>query len=67
MLKYGVLTWGKSWRRNVYIKESMLGPSPTFHRNRGKRDANIPGTFRIVTMKKGEVHFEETNDANIEV
>ena len=45
----------------------MLGPSPTFQRNHGKRDANIQGTFRIVTMKKGEVHFEEINDANAEV
>lgn len=67
MLKSGVLTWGKSRRRNVYIKEAVLGPSPTFQRNRGKRDANIPGTFRIVTMKKREVHFEARNDANAEV
>ena len=45
----------------------MLGPSPTFQRNHGKHDANIPGTFRIVTMKKREVHFEARNDANAEV
>ena len=64
MLKYGVLTWGKPWRRSVYIKEAVLGPSPTFYRNRGKRDANIPGAFRIVTMKKREFHFEAINDAN---
>ena len=42
----------------------MLGLSPTFQRNRGKHDANILGTFRIVTMKKREVHFEARNDAN---
>ena len=54
MLKSGVLslTWGKSRRRNLYINEVVLGPSPTFQRNHGKRDANIPGAFRIVTMKK---------------
>ena len=45
----------------------MLGPSPTFHRNRGKRDANIPGAFKIVTMKKREFHFEVINDANAEL
>jgi len=67
MLKSGVLTWGKSRRRNVSIKEAVLGPSPTFRRNRRKGDANIPGTFRIVTMKKREVHFEARNDANAEV
>ena len=44
-----------------------MGPSPTFQRNCGKRDANIQGTFRIVTMKKREVHFEAINDANVEV
>ena len=42
----------------------MLGLSPTFQRNRGKHDANIPGAFRIVTMKKREVRFEAINDAN---
>ena len=67
MLKYGVLTWGKSRRINVYIKEAMLGPSPTFQKKRGKHDANIPGAFRIVTMKKREFHFEAINDANAEV
>ena len=45
----------------------MLGPSPTFQRNCGKHDVNIPGAFRIVTMKKREFHFEAINDANAEV
>eukprot|EP01018_Ginkgo_biloba_P031804 Gb_08320 [translate_table: standard] len=67
MLKSGLLTWGKSRRRNVVCKEAMLGPSLTFCKNRRKGNPDKPGTFRIVTIKRREVHFEARNAATAEL
>ncbi|XP_060958069.1 uncharacterized protein LOC115701364 [Cannabis sativa] len=54
----GVLSWGKSSRRNVICQEANLGPSPTFRKNRkNKGDADEPGLFRVVTKGNKEVHF----------
>ncbi|KAF3788566.1 Ankyrin-3 [Nymphaea thermarum] len=53
----GVLSWGKSERRNVVCREAVAGPSNAFRKNRRlKGDADGPGVFRIVT-KNREVHF----------
>ncbi|GLJ23312.1 hypothetical protein SUGI_0441020 [Cryptomeria japonica] len=67
MLKSGMFSWGKSRRRNVIIREAILGPSPTFRKNRRKDDVNKGGIFRIVTVKKKEFHFVARNDANAEL
>jgi len=67
MLKSGLLTWGKSSRRNVICKEAGVGPSVTFRKNRCKGDADKPTIFRIVTVKGREVHFEAGSAANVEL
>ena len=54
----GVLRWGNSSRRNVICCGAELGPSAGFRRNRrNKGDADEPGMFRVLTIKKKEVHF----------
>nr|XP_043608185.1 ankyrin-3 [Erigeron canadensis] len=54
----GVLSWGNSSRRNVICREALVGPSVSFERCRRKKgDADVPGVFRVVTMKNKEVHF----------
>lgn len=60
MLKSGVLTWGKTNRRNVACKEAVAGPSLNFVKNRRKYGGhnNKVEIFRVVTVKGREVHFE---------
>ncbi|CAM6110561.1 unnamed protein product [Calypogeia fissa] len=59
ILKSGVLSWGSSRRRNVVIKEAIVGPSDDFQRNRRQKgDGSSPGLFRVVTIKGREVHFD---------
>ncbi|KAG0474836.1 hypothetical protein HPP92_014522 [Vanilla planifolia] len=59
MLKSGVLTWGKTSRRNVICKEAAAGPSLGFLKNRRKDDLDIKEeVFRVVTVTGREVHFE---------
>ncbi|KAL5581319.1 hypothetical protein UlMin_013761 [Ulmus minor] len=54
----GVLRWGKSTRRNVTCRETQVGASLAFLRNRkNKGDADEPGLFRVVTTGNKEVHF----------
>ncbi|KAG5376867.1 hypothetical protein IGI04_041463 [Brassica rapa subsp. trilocularis] len=56
----GVLSWGKSRKRNVVCKEVEVGMSQKFRRNRkGKGDAaaDEEGVFRVVTKEDKEVHF----------
>ncbi|KAF8046409.1 hypothetical protein N665_3725s0001 [Sinapis alba] len=56
----GVLSWGKSVKRNVVCKEVDIGMSQRFRRNRkGKGDAveEEEGIFRVVTTANKEVHF----------
>ncbi|XP_010453541.1 PREDICTED: ankyrin-3 [Camelina sativa] len=56
----GILSWGKSRKRNVVCKEVEIGMSQRFRKNRkGKSDAGEEeeGMFRIVTMENKEVHF----------
>ncbi|KAF8106281.1 hypothetical protein N665_0145s0091 [Sinapis alba] len=56
----GVLSWGKSRKRNVVCKEVEVGMSQRFRRNRkGKGDAAVEeeGVFRVVTKEDKEVHF----------
>ncbi|KAK1438780.1 hypothetical protein QVD17_04590 [Tagetes erecta] len=58
MLSEGVLRWGNSSSRNVVCRDAEVGPSVGFVRCRRKKgDANLEGVFRVVTMKKKEVHF----------
>lgn len=67
VLKSGLLTWGKSSRRNVICKEAGVGPSVTFRKNRCKGNADKPAIFRVVTVKGREVHFEAGSAANVEL
>ncbi|KAH0860885.1 hypothetical protein HID58_089146 [Brassica napus] len=56
----GVLSWGKSRKRNVVCKEVEVGMSQRFRRNRkGKGNAALEeeGVFRVVTKEDKEVHF----------
>ncbi|KAF5763932.1 putative ankyrin repeat-containing domain-containing protein [Helianthus annuus] len=54
----GVLRWGNSSRRNVVCRDAEVGPSVGFVRRRGKKgDGDVAGVFRVVTVKKKEVHF----------
>ncbi|XP_018446189.1 uncharacterized protein LOC108817865 isoform X2 [Raphanus sativus] len=56
----GVLSWGKSRKRNVVCKEVEVGMSQRFRRNRkgkGDADAEEEGIFRVVTREEKEVHF----------
>ncbi|KAH6787479.1 ankyrin [Perilla frutescens var. hirtella] len=54
----GVLSWGKSSRRNVICRGAEVGPSSTFRWNRRRKsDADDPGLFRVVTTKNQEFHF----------
>lgn len=56
----GVLSWGKSRKRNVVCKEVEIGMSQLFRRNRkGKDDATVEeeGIFRVVTTENKEIHF----------
>ncbi|KAI3823973.1 hypothetical protein L1987_05419 [Smallanthus sonchifolius] len=58
MTSEGVLRWGNSSRRNVVCRDAEVGPSVGFARCRGKKDdADVAGVFRVVTVKKKEVHF----------
>ncbi|KAD7478705.1 hypothetical protein E3N88_01841 [Mikania micrantha] len=58
MTSEGVLSWGKSSRRNVVCRDAEVGPSVQFVRCRGKKgDADVAGVFRVMTVKKKEVHF----------
>ncbi|XP_010934194.1 uncharacterized protein [Elaeis guineensis] len=62
MLKSGVLTWGKSSRRNVQCKEAIAGPSLNFLKNRKMEgeDGKLL-IFRVVTVSGREVHFEASH------
>ncbi|XP_052187449.1 uncharacterized protein LOC127798144 [Diospyros lotus] len=54
----GLLSWGKSSKRNVTCRGADVGPSSKFRRNRRKKlDVNEPGVFRVTTTKNKEVHF----------
>ncbi|CAN1725345.1 ANK3 [Linum perenne] len=54
----GVLSWGKSSRRNVVCRDVEIGPSVAFRRKREKKgDGEESGLFRVVTTKNREVHF----------
>ncbi|KAK1423242.1 hypothetical protein QVD17_18539 [Tagetes erecta] len=58
MTSDGVLSWGKSSRRNVVCRDAEVGPGVKFVRRRGKKgDADVTGVFRVTTEKKKEVHF----------
>ncbi|OMO60459.1 hypothetical protein CCACVL1_24150 [Corchorus capsularis] len=54
----GVLSWGKSSRRNVVCKAAEVGPSDKFRWNRRRKpDVEEVGMFHVVTTKNKEVHF----------
>ncbi|XP_063943898.1 uncharacterized protein LOC108207652 isoform X1 [Daucus carota subsp. sativus] len=54
----GVLSWGKSSKRNVICRGAEVGPSSGFRWNRRKKyDADNPGIFRVITTKNKEFHF----------
>ncbi|OWM85160.1 hypothetical protein CDL15_Pgr027947 [Punica granatum] len=67
MLKSGLLSWGKSSRRNVICKESVAGTSTNFSKNRRNKnvlDTNKGTLFRVVTETGREVHFEAASRGN---
>lgn len=55
----GVLSWGKSSRRNVICRGAEVGPSSTFRWNRRRKSGGGEdgGLFRVVTTKNQEFHF----------
>lgn len=54
----GVLSWGKSGRRNVICRHADVGPTPSFRWNRRRKsDNDEPGIFHVVTTRNKEVHF----------
>ncbi|KAG9455469.1 hypothetical protein H6P81_008373 [Aristolochia fimbriata] len=67
MLKSGVLTWGKSKRKNVVCREAVVGSSAAFCRNqrRGKKGEGV--IFRVVTLSGREVHFEVRSASSLEL
>ncbi|XP_011040607.1 PREDICTED: ankyrin-3-like isoform X1 [Populus euphratica] len=68
MLKSGLLTWGKSNRRNVVCKEAVAGPSPTFLKNRRKvNEAGDEMVFRVLTETGREIHFEASSSSSLEL
>ncbi|KAK9275474.1 hypothetical protein L1049_022741 [Liquidambar formosana] len=68
MLKSGMLTWGKSSRRNVVCKEAVGGPSARFLKNwkKGTADGNRE-VFRVLTETGREIHFEASSAAGVEI
>lgn len=68
MLKSGVLTWGKSTRRNVECKDATAGPSLNFLKNRKMEyeDGKML-IFRVVTVSGREVHFEARSASALEL
>ncbi|XP_020083915.1 ankyrin repeat domain-containing protein 17-like isoform X1 [Ananas comosus] len=68
MLNSGVLTWGKSERRNVVCKEATAGPSLNFSKNRRNDDKDgEAAVFRVVTVGGREVHFEARSGPSVEL
>jgi len=68
MLKSGLLTWGKSNRRNVVCKEAVAGPSPTFLKNRRKvNEAGDEMVFRVLTETGREIHFEASSASSLKL
>ncbi|KAJ6829100.1 putative ankyrin-3 [Iris pallida] len=68
MLKSGVLTWGKTRRRNVACKEAAAGPSLSFLKNRRKEcEGGKSATFRIVSVTGRVVHFEANCPSGLEL
>ncbi|KAL3624321.1 hypothetical protein CASFOL_033137 [Castilleja foliolosa] len=55
----GILRWGKSSCRNVICRETEVGPSLRFRRNRERKgcDGDEIGAFHVRTMENKEVHF----------
>ena len=68
MLKSGLLTWGKSSRRNVVCNEAVAGPSASFLKNR-RKDAGEENreVFRVLTETGREIHFEAASAASLEL
>lgn len=68
MLRSGVLTWGKSRRRNVVCKEAVGGPSTRFLKNQRKRtwDGNRD-IFRVLTETGREIHFVANSVGSVEL
>ncbi|KAL6006549.1 hypothetical protein ACLOJK_032042 [Asimina triloba] len=68
MLKTGLLTWGRSNRRNVMCTEAAAGPSISFQKNQKKKTGDGKAAiFRVVTTTGGEVHFEASCGAVLEL
>ncbi|XP_068669832.1 uncharacterized protein [Aristolochia californica] len=67
MLKSGILTWGKSKRRNVVCREAVMGPSASFCRNRRKSNKGEGIIFSVVPVTGREVHFEVSCAAGLDL
>ena len=68
MLKSGILSWGKTSRRNVVCKEAVAGPSTRFLKNqrKGTGDGNRL-VFRVLTETEREIHFESSSYAELKL
>lgn len=68
MLKSGILSWGKTSRRNVVCKEAVAGPSTCFLKNqrKGTGDGNRL-VFRVLTETEREIHFESSSYAELKL
>ncbi|CAK7357468.1 unnamed protein product [Dovyalis caffra] len=65
MLKSGLLTWGKSNRRNMACKEAVAGQSPTFLKNKRKvNEAGNEMVFWVLIEMGRDIHFEASSAAN---
>lgn len=68
MLKSGLLTWGKSSRRNVVCSEAVAGASASFLKNRrkGSGEENRE-VFRVLTETGREIHFKAGSATSLEL
>lgn len=68
LLSSGVLSWGKTTRRNVECKEAVAGASLWFLKNwRKDFGCKKDEIFRVVTVKGREVHFEASCQFGMEL
>ncbi|XP_020262481.1 ankyrin-3-like [Asparagus officinalis] len=67
MQKSGVLTWGKTRRRNVVCKEAVSGPSSAFLKNRSVDEEGKSVIFHVKTVAGREVHFEASSGFSLEL
>ncbi|KAL5726745.1 hypothetical protein ACHQM5_000011 [Ranunculus cassubicifolius] len=63
----GLLSWGRSKRKNVVCKEAFAGPSDKFVKNQGDKSEKRGLVFRVVTETGRDVHFEAASAAELQL